>query len=459
MNGLMPEPGWRHDCARVDVERDEGCRHQRDLRDAPAGLGVVRHADDRARRDPHGFPGIRRQRGLRELQARAGDLDVGAVRRLDLDLLRRRGQHHGRNQAIADRALAERVGDQVFAFVGVFRQLDPAFRAAVAVALVVGDHVAAHGRVGCVLLRLEDRGRHPDAARVGVVLELVDHLLAHQLRHIFGVHVEFLAARVDPQRFLQPLLVLGFGDVVQVAHALQDRLLAHPCPGRVPDRIVGRGVLRQAGQHGHFGDRQLVQVLVEIGASGAGKAVRALAQVDLVHVQLEDLVLGERGLDLVRERDLVQLARQVFFAGEEEVARHLHRDRRAAARAEAVAQVGDDGADAALEVDRAVLVETRVLDRQQRFLHQVGDLLDRDEIAVLLAELADQHVVRRVDAQGDLGAVVGHRIQRRDVRHDAQHDVTGNGGGAEQDDGQADQEESGDAGKARTRRLVGICQN
>jgi hypothetical protein len=69
-----------------------------------------------------------------------------------------------------------------------------------------------------------------------------------------------------------------------------------------------------------------------------------------------------------------------------------------------------------------VLVEARVLDRQQRLLHQVGGIFDRDEVAVLLAEFADQDIVGRVDAQRDLGPVVGDGVERRHVRQHAEQD-------------------------------------
>ena len=75
-------------------------------------------------------------------------------------------------------------------------------------------------------------------------------------------------------------------------------------------------------------------------------------------------------------------------------------------------QVRHQGAGQANEVDPAVRVEARVFDGQQRVFHQCRRVRDGHKVAVLLAKFADQHVVGRVDAQRQLGPVVGHRIQR-----------------------------------------------
>ncbi|MCY1234934.1 hypothetical protein D9M68_627260 [compost metagenome] len=102
---------------------------------------------------------------------------------------------------------------------------------------------------------------------------------------------------------------------------------------------------------------------------------------------------------------------------------------------QAPAQVGQPRAQHADEVDAAVFVETVVLDRQDGLFHHVGDLGDRHEVAALFAELADQHIVCRVDPQRDLRPVVGDGVQRGQVGRGHQqriaeqqcdHDGTGN---------------------------------
>ncbi len=240
------------------------------------------------------------------------------------------------------------------------------------------------------------------------------HQLAHDLGHVLGVGGELIAFAAHLQFFVDGLVVLLGREVAQVTHALQDVFLAYLGALGIDHRVVGRRRLGQAGQHGGLGRRHVLDRLAEIHPGRAGKAIGALPQVDLVHVQLKDLVLGQVGLDLVGQQHFIQLAGVRLLAGQEEVARHLHGDGGGALR-QAAAQVGQPGAQHANEVHAAVFVEAVVLDGQHGLLHHIRYLRDRHEIAPFLAEFTDQHVVGRVDPQRDLGAVVRDGIERRQV--------------------------------------------
>ena len=78
----------------------------------------------------------------------------------------------------------------------------------------------------------------------------------------------------------------------------------------------------------------------------------------------------------------------------------------------------------AFEIDAAVLIKTAVFDRQQRLLHDLGDVADRYEIAMLGTEFTDQYLVGGIHSKRDLGPVVGDRIERWQVRRDDQQRVT-----------------------------------
>ncbi|MNQ79013.1 Shikimate kinase 1 [compost metagenome] len=136
-----------------------------------------------------------------------------------------------------------------------------------------------------------------------------------------------------------------------------------------------------------------------------------MAQVDLVHVELKDLVLGELGFDLERQQQFVELARIGLFGRQVEVAGDLHRDRAGALRLGHADQVGQARAHHPHPVDPAVLIEAVVFGGKHRGLHDIRDLVEAQHIAALFAELADQHAVRRVDAQRHPGAIVRHGIQ------------------------------------------------
>jgi hypothetical protein len=79
-------------------------------------------------------------------------------------------------------------------------------------------------------------------------------------------------------------------------------------------------------------------------------------------------------------------------------------------------QVGLHGAQDAQRVHAAVLIEALVLGCQDGLLHDWRDLVYADYGTTLLAELAEQIAVRRVNPQRYLGAVVRKNLERRQVR-------------------------------------------
>ena len=160
----------------------------------------------------------------------------------------------------------------------------------------------------------------------------------------------------------------------------------------------------------------------------------------MVHVDLENLLLGEQAFDLQRKQHLVDFASKCFLRRQIEIARDLHRDRRCALGAARLAEVGQPGADHAHVVDAAVVVELRVLGGEHRVLHHLRDLADRHEVAPLLAELAQQHAVGGEHAHRQLRPVVGEAADlgevgigdgERDAAHENHRDDRG-GGEAEQ---------------------------
>ena len=222
--------------------------------------------------------------------------------------------------------------------------------------------------VSDVLIGRVDRGHHVQTARVGLFAILRVHHLPHHFRDVFRVHAEFLARALDDERLFARLVVLFLGDVVQLVHALQDVLLTHLRALRIDDRVIRGRRLRQTGQHGRFGQRQILQVLAEVHPRRARETIGALTEIDLIHVHLENLIFRQLRLDLVREQHFVDLARVGLLARKEEVARHLHRDRARALRGVAIGQRDKAGARDAGEVDAAVIVEARVFDGEDRLL-------------------------------------------------------------------------------------------
>ena len=198
-------------------------------------------------------------------------------------------------------------------------------------------------------------------------------------------------------------------------HALQHGVLALGGAGQVGDRVGIAGVLRQASQHRRLGDRQRGQRLAEVGVGRGGKAVGPLAEVDLVHVELQDLVLAQLALDLQRQQGLFELALGRAPRRQKEGARHLLGDG-GRPLAHAAGGCGHQRPQHAFGVDAAVLAKARVLHRQQGLLHQQRDLGDRHKLPPLAAELGDLDAVCGVDLQGLARLVVGDAVQRRQLR-------------------------------------------
>ena len=133
-----------------------------------------------------------------------------------------------------------------------------------------------------------------------------------------------------------------------------------------PERMIVVGPLRKRGEVGDLLDREILQLLVEVAEARRGDAIGANAEIDLVEIQLEDLVLRVGTLDADGEDSLLELALHRALAAEQEVLGDLLGDRRATLGTPVVTlDLGlddfEDGTRDALEVDAAMLVEAAVL--------------------------------------------------------------------------------------------------
>src|SRR5439155_1126906 len=85
--------------------------------------------------------------------------------------------------------------------------------------------------------------------------------------------------------------------------------------------------LAQTGEDRRLRDRQLLNVAVEELARRRGDAVRAAAEVDLVQVEVEDVVLAELRFEPQREDELLHLPLVAPLRGQQELLHDLLRDR------------------------------------------------------------------------------------------------------------------------------------
>src|SRR5262245_57872210 len=91
-------------------------------------------------------------------------------------------------------------------------------------------------------------------------------------------------------------------------------------------RILGRfgNGCKQRG----FLEIEVLQRLAEIRPRTGLMTIGSRSEEDVIHIHLEDLVLGVEPLDLQRDRPLVDLTRVGLVLIEEKVSRELLRDRR-----------------------------------------------------------------------------------------------------------------------------------
>ena len=147
-----------------------------------------------------------------------------------------------------------------------------------------------------------------------------------------------------------------------------------------------------------------------------------LAEVHLVQIQLQDLVLGGARLQHHREPLLLQLAFEGLLRRQKEVLHQLLRNGAGADQvALGAADVGDDGPDDADGIDAGVFVEPFVFDGEYRLHHVAWNQCQRHPPALLPAGGDERCQQRRLE-----DPCQPHRRRRRGRRFhtggDRRHD-------------------------------------
>ena len=236
---------------------------------------------------------------------------------------------------------------------------------AVPVAGVVLQQRLAERRVGGVLEPTVD-GR-PDLVPggVGVFPVRLLHVRAHHLRDVGRLDLDGESVHLRGHRCVARGVVLVLLDVAELQHAPQHVAPAHHRLLRVGNGVEPGRRLGQTRDHGDLGERELRDRVPVVDLRRGPDPVGALAEEDLVDVQLQDLLLAELALDLQCEEDLVELADVGLLSGEEEVPGHLHGDGAAPRPLLPGADEVEYGAGQALPVDPGVLEEPVVLAREE----------------------------------------------------------------------------------------------
>jgi hypothetical protein len=302
--------------------------------------------------------------------------------------------------------------------VGASSASEGANRAPIALTAIELFQALAYGADRHGLARQIDAGLDAQAAfENSLTAEGVEEVAAHLLGEVGGVRVGELPGLIRRLRALHAGGLVGL--VVDVAlgqHAIEHiaasllRLLG------VSPRGIPRGSLREPGQLGGLGDRELGGRLAEVAARGLGQAVGAVSEVDLVEIEVEDLLLREPLLDVASEDHLSDLASDRALRVQEQALHHLLGDRAPALTDLSPGQqVLPGGAQDRLVVDPGVLEEGAVLRRDERTHHVLGDLVEGDEEAALVEEFTDPLAVAVVDYARQGRSVVLHAPDVRKI--------------------------------------------
>ena len=304
-------------------------------------------------------------------------------------------------------------------------------RAAPAVAAVIGLEPLHQGDAGLGLQAAVEGGAHVEPALLRLLADGGLRPLADLLHEVVGIAVVGpLGPQLDVQVLAHGGLGLGPGDEALLRHLGQHPVAAAQGLGAVAQRIVVGRTLGQAGQIGHLRQVELVHRLAEVVVGRRPHAERAIAQPDLVQIELENPGLGQGLLDPAGEDGLLDLAAEAVLPRQQDVLGHLLGDGGAAlqlAPAQDVEGIPAHGPGQAGQVDAPVLEELAVLRRQEGADQQGRYLVIGGEDAPLLADLADQGAVPGIDPGGGGRAIVPElggvgQVVEQPGRIDGQHD-------------------------------------
>ena len=216
-------------------------------------------------------------------------------------------------------------------------------------------------------------------------------------------------------------ITLGCGDRPSLHHGVQHDVAPFRGAIRVPVGGEVIGPLHHSCQQGTLGQVQLLQVLAEVGLCRLAEPIdgkrTALPQVDLVGIHLEDLLLGKATLELVRDHDLGDLARDRLFRRKKKTTSQLLRDRRPAAAHAVRQRVLHGTLHGADIVDAGVFEEAAIFDRKHGLHHARRDSVIGHHAAFgavfVLAECGNELRFKFVGTQR--GAVVGRNGLHRAV--------------------------------------------
>ncbi len=236
-------------------------------------------------------------------------------------LLGIRGGDHRREKRTVARLTLQRI-DDLLRLPRRFTDFPQyAGRAAVAVTHIVIQHVIAYRLLGRLLVFTGNGGVDPITVFVGLLAVAIHHLLAHHFTQVRGGEGDFRRVIAGVDGFAARLIVLCLGDVPFAQHTRQHHVATGGRAIHRIERVKSGRRFRQTGNHRHLTQGQLVDRFTKIDLRRGADAIGAVAEVDLVQIQLKDFIFIQQLLDADGQKGLFNLTHQRLLGAEKEVTR------------------------------------------------------------------------------------------------------------------------------------------
>ena len=206
------------------------------------------------------------------------------------------------------------------------RQIHITHHATETVTFIICNQPIPDTVIGRALQALIDRGIHIKTTYIGLITELLNDLGTCHLVDIWRVHAQRAAVAFSCYRCICMLFIFRRGNEIELMHTRQYIVTTDGGTLGIDDWIIGRRCFWQAGDHRDLCQGQLIEVHTIIDLCCSGYTIGTVAEIDLVEVQLEDLLLIQLTLYLQCQQDLVQFTQVSLLTAEVEVACQLHGD-------------------------------------------------------------------------------------------------------------------------------------
>ena len=227
-------------------------------------------------------------------------------------------------------------------------------------------------------------------------------LLPHEIQERRIVAAALARGARQRQWLVDRRFVCLFGDQAELEHQAEHEIAPRVGTLGVRERVV-------VGRSTNHGDQQrdlrgvefrqrFVEVELAAESESVNRAVAILPEVDFIDVRVEQIVFRVARIEDHRHREFLEFAQQRAAIVEEVALHELLRQRAAALREIAGAQIGPRGARNALQIESGVRVEVAIFDDLECISEQRRSFLRRHDqpiLAVSCEKTADQ---RRFEA-------------------------------------------------------------